>query len=164
MLYPLARVGGASHPDMPAAVRELYTEAATVAAVSRRAGAALARATVERLIKVLDPGAPAGATLDKRIDRIRSRVSTPLGELLEVVRYLGNKMLHVEDQPGDLVVLALDDQEGPALVELLLAAANDLVAELITKPNTVAGLRDRLPEQVRAKLAGGASGGSGGGS
>ncbi|HEV2780786.1 MAG TPA: DUF4145 domain-containing protein [Actinophytocola sp.] len=97
MIYPLARLGAQPHADMPDEVRRLYDEASTVAAVSRRAGAALARAMVERLIKVLDPRAPKGAKLDTRIDRIRGRVSTPLGEMLEVVRYLGNKMLHVEE-------------------------------------------------------------------
>jgi hypothetical protein len=161
MVHPAGRpLGPPAHLDMPEEVRALYEEAAAVAALSRRAGAALARAAVERLIKLLDPDAPAGANLDRRIDRIRERVSTPLGELLEVVRYVGNKMLHVEDQPGELVVLALDDQDGPALGELLLEAINDLVDELITKPTTVASLRDRLPETVRARLTGAASGAS----
>lgn len=55
---------------------------------------------------------------------------------------------------GELVVLALDDTEGPPLVEMLLETANDLVDELVTKPKTIAGLRDRLPEPIRAKLGG----------
>jgi hypothetical protein len=156
VVYPLASLGAPAHPDMPDDARELYVEAAQVAAVSRRAGAALARATVERLIKTLDPDAPNRANLDARITRIRPRVSSSLGDMLEVVRYLGNKMLHVEepDKMGELVVLALDDVEGPLLVEMLLETANDLVDELIAKPNAVAGVRARLPQTLLAKLSG----------
>src|SRR5688500_1715170 len=58
LVYPQSRLGPMPHQDMPVEVRELYEEARTVAGVSRRAGAALARATVERLIKTLDPDAP----------------------------------------------------------------------------------------------------------
>jgi hypothetical protein len=44
MVYPQRSAGRPAHLDMPEPVRELYAEAAAVAAVSRRAGAALARA------------------------------------------------------------------------------------------------------------------------
>lgn len=53
LVYPLSRLAARPHPDMPDDVRSLYDEAAAVAAVSRRAAAALARTTVERLIKHL---------------------------------------------------------------------------------------------------------------
>jgi hypothetical protein len=79
-------------------------------------------------------------------------VSTPLGELLDVVRVLGNDALHLDDQPGELLVLALDDTTGPELVELLLNTANDLVDELVTKPKTSRGLWDQLPEGIQARL------------
>ncbi|UVS77346.1 hypothetical protein [Actinokineospora sp. UTMC 2448] len=49
-------------------------------------------------------------------------------------------------------MVAVDDTEDPQLVELLLETINDLVDELITKPKTVAGVRDRLPEALRNKL------------
>jgi uncharacterized protein DUF4145 len=106
LVYPPARLVTQPHPDMPSEVRVLYEEAAAVGPVSRRAGAVLARATVERLIKHLDPDAPKGANLDKRIERIKARgVSTSVGEMLDVVRVTGNHALHVDDQPGELVVL-----------------------------------------------------------
>lgn len=150
MVYPRARLGAPAHPDMPEAVRELYAEGAAVAVVSRRAGAALARATVERLLKHLDPTAPTRAKLEERIGRVRGRVSTPLAQLLDVVRVTGNCAVHVDDQPGDLVVMALDDAEGP---ELLLGAVNGLVDELITRPKITDELWEKLPAGVKAKLA-----------
>ncbi len=153
MIYPRAQLGGPPHPDMPGEVRDLYEEAASVAPVSRRAGAALARATVERLIKLLDPDAPRKADkLDHRIERIRGRVSPPVAEMLDVVRVTGNKALHVEDDPAELVVLALDDKEGPQLLELLLDTANDLVDELITKPKTTSTYWAKLPPGIQAQL------------
>jgi hypothetical protein len=152
MVYPLARLGSSAHEDMPDPVRELYEEAATVAAVSRRAGAALARATVERLLRHLDTDAPKKATLESRIDRIRNQVGTPLGQRLDIVRVLGNGMLHVDGDPGDLVVMALDDDEGPALIELLLDTANDLVDELIARPQHTKSLWAKLPDGIREKL------------
>jgi hypothetical protein len=155
MVYPHHRLGSAPHEDMPSDIRSIYIEAATAATVSRRAGAALARAMVERLIKHIDPDAPRNAKLDKRIDRIHPRVSTSLSEMLEVVRHVGNKLLHADtsEQLGELIVMALDDTEGPQLVELLLTTANDLVDELITKPRITAELREHLPEAIQAKLA-----------
>lgn len=152
LVYPPHRLGAPPHVDLPDGVRELYEEAAAVASVSRRAGAALARATVERLIKHLDPGAPRGAKLEQRIERLRPpRVSAPLWQMLTVVRVAGNQAMHVEDAPGELVVLALDDEDGPAMVEWLLETVNNLVDELISRPKIAQELFDKLPDGVQAK-------------
>jgi hypothetical protein len=155
MVYPLAPLGSPPHPDMPGDVRALYEEAAAVAAVSRRAGAALARTTVERLMKHLDPNVPVkDNNLDRRIARIKERgVSTPLGKMLDVVRVTGNGALHVDDRPGELVVMALDDRDGPPLLELFLEVVNDLVDELIVKPRTTHQLWNKLPEKTKERLA-----------
>ncbi|MBB5857875.1 DUF4145 domain-containing protein [Amycolatopsis umgeniensis] len=155
MVFPLARAGAPAHADMPPEVRDLYEEAAAVTPISRRAGAALARATVERLIKHLDAGAPANARLDDRIALLHGRISTPLQQLLDIVRVLGNDMLHVDEQPGDLAVIALDEDQGPGVIELVLRAANDLVDELVTRPRTTSSLWAHLSpgtqQNIRAK-------------
>jgi len=118
---------------------------------------------VERLIKVLDPDGPPREDLSARIARIKSRVTQPLGEMLDVVRVTGNGALHVDEQPGELVVMALDDQDGPQLLELLLQTANDLVEELVTRPSTTSELWAKLPEGVHNRLqpAGASGGGEG---
>jgi hypothetical protein len=149
MVYPHARRGPAPHADMPQAARVLYQEAAAVATASLRAGAAMARAVVERLVKEIDDEAPARANLETRIGRLRPRVSTPLAQLLDVVRVTGNGALHSDD--SDIVVFALDDQEGPAVFALLLEAANGLVDELITKPRVVSEVWNKLPQAIRDK-------------
>lgn len=159
MVYPsMSRsAGSAAHADMPAEVRELYEEAAAVAPISRRAGAALARATVERLLKHLDADAPKHANLEQRIARIQPRVSTETWQLLEVVRVTGNGAVHVDEQPDEIVIMALDDTEGPALLEMLLETANNLVDELITRPRITSGLWETLPEKIKSKVRPGSS-------
>jgi hypothetical protein len=147
-----ATVGPPAHPDMPAHPKQLYQEAAAVAAVSRRASAALARATVERLLKEVDPHAPKRSTLEARIGRVRNRVSTPLAQMLDVVRVTGNDAVHTDADPRELITIALDDQEGPQLLELLLETANDLVDELITRPRTTEALWKKLPAGIKASI------------
>lgn len=160
MVYPVqVRLGSAAHDDMPPQVRELYEEAAAVAVVSPRAGAAFARVTVERLIKHLDPDALRSAMLEQRIARIkRQGISTSLGRMLDVVRVVGNGAVHVKDEPNDLVVLVLDDEQGPEFVNLLLQVTNDLVDELITKSRIVEELWEKIPEVIRARIGSSAGG------
>lgn len=151
MVYPQAMVGGVPHSDMPDGVRALYMEAAAVAAVSTRAGAAFARVTVERLLKHLFPDT------DSRLEHLiaeakRQGVSSSVGRMLDVVRVTGNGAVHVDDQPGDLVVLVLDDLQGPELVAKLLQAVNDLVDDLITKPRQAAELSALIPPHVQARI------------
>jgi len=153
MVYPPASLGDTPHADMPPDVRELYVEAASVAPVSLRAGAALARATLEKLVKHLDPDASSADRLNVRIARIQRQVSKGLGQILDVVRYTGNKALHDENEPSELVVRTLDPRQGPAIVATLLAAVNDLVEELIRRPKERQDLFDDLPDEVKQDIA-----------
>lgn len=112
----------------------------------------MARAAVESLIKSVDRDAAKKATLEERIRRLQGRVSTPLGRMFDVVRVTGNSALHQSvETPAELVVIALDDEEGPQLVSLLLEAANDLVEELITRPRVAAELWSKLPAAIRER-------------
>ncbi|WP_166871520.1 DUF4145 domain-containing protein [Salinibacterium sp. ZJ450] len=135
---------------MPAAARELYTEAADVLAISKRAATARASATLERLLRELDPDA-GKVSLADRIDPVLGRVSTPLDEMLAVIRHVGNKSLHVEDEPDDVTMLVLDPNE-EEIVELIFESINDLVDELITRPARSRAICERVPERVRAMV------------
>jgi hypothetical protein len=136
IVYPRVSPAPAPNPDMPAAPRELYLEAASVMAVSRRAGAAMARATLERLLIELDPSAKKDARLDDRIIDAMQK---------------GNEALHVDDTPDAAVVLVLD-AENTEIVDVIFAAINDLVDELVTKPAARARLLDAVPQSVRAAV------------
>ncbi|GAB3002747.1 hypothetical protein [Saccharothrix stipae] len=61
----------------------------------------------------------------------------------------------MDDEPGELVVMALDDGECPALLELLLETAGDLVEEMIARPTTVDGLWRLLPKGIRDRVTAG---------
>ncbi|WP_164874479.1 DUF4145 domain-containing protein [Rathayibacter festucae] len=150
MVYPVRSASDIedAHPDMPESAAALYREARDVVPISRRAGAALARAALERLVKELDPDAPARASLDDRIVRLHTRVSQPLWDLLTVLRHTGNKSLHVDSEPDAATVLVLDPQDEDAL-PILFGALNDLVDELVLRPRRTSELLAQVPEAVR---------------
>jgi len=149
MIYPSSGTVPVPHPDMPADARGLYEEAREVLGISRRAGTALARASLERLLKTLDPqdGNPDLAT---RIARVAPRLPESLGQMLTIIRVAGNQSLHVPDQPGELLVLVLDPEE-TEVVELMFEAINELVEQLVTRPAKALSHFERLPEAVRAR-------------
>ncbi|WIB42821.1 DUF4145 domain-containing protein [Curtobacterium sp. MCLR17_058] len=149
IIHPASKGAPAPHPDMPPAAAELYEEARSVVAMSRRAGAAMARATLERLLRDLDPEADGKLTLDRRIERILARVSSGLGRVLDVIRHVGNKSVHVSDSSDDKVLVLVLDEEDAAVVDVLFSAINQLVDELVTKPAQYRKLFDQLPDGVR---------------
>jgi len=159
MMYPRSSTAPMPHADMPPEALLLYMEARDVVGLSPRAGAALARATLEKLLRVLDPDAPKGHDLKKRIDRMESRVSSPLWEMLTVIRHAGNGSLHVEDQPDDVIVLILDPEE-TEIVDLIFAAINDVVDELVTRPKRTRAVFEKVPQSVRDRIGKGATGAS----
>ncbi|MEO2133193.1 DUF4145 domain-containing protein [Microbacterium sp.] len=138
------------HEMMPPEARGLYEEAREVVGISRRAGAALARAALERLLRTIDPTA-GRMSLAARIERIIPEVPAPLGQMLTVVRIAGNDSLHVDDDPHDVLVLVLDPGETEA-VEMIFEAINDLVEEKIAKPDKVRALYAKIPESLREKV------------
>lgn len=151
MVHPTQKGAPQAHVDMPVSAAELYEEARAVLPISRRAGTAMARATLERLLRELDTEAPRGAKLDQRIQRVASRVSSGLAGILDVIRHAGNKSLHVSEELDDVLVLVLDEKE-TEVVDLLLSAINELVDELVTKPNRHQDLIGRLPQAVRDSM------------
>lgn len=150
MIYPTAGTAPVPHPEMPPEAKELYEEAREVVGISRRAGAALARASLERLLKTLDPDA-GNVVLAARIERLIPQVPGPLGQMLTVIRVAGNAALHVDDQPDDVMVLVLDPGEAE-VVELIFEAINELVDEKVTRPRKVSDLYSRVPESIRERV------------
>lgn len=149
IVYPGVKGAPAAHPDMPLTAAQLYEEARSVVAMSRRAGAAMARATLERLLRDLDPEATSNLPLDRRIERILSQVSSGLGKVLDVIRHAGNKSVHVAENFEDGVLVLILDEEDEAIVEVLFSAINQLVDELVTRPRQYDELFEKLPEGVR---------------
>lgn len=145
-----ARLAGvhAPHEEMPGDAAELFREAVSVLPFSRRAAAALCRASMERLVKFLDPDCPRRTKLDERLARLEGRVSTPTIDLLNVLRHVGNTALHGE-QDGDGSATIYIDEDDETIAETFFLVINTLVDELITKPRRSADLYGTLPESVR---------------
>jgi hypothetical protein len=153
LIYPKSSTIPAPSADMPSEVAVLYEEARSVIPVSRRAGAALARATLEKLLKSQDPGASADDSLATRIEAVIPKVSSSLAKLLTLIRHIGNKSLHVEDTPDDAVVLVLDPGQ-TEIVEVIFGAINELVDELITKPKAADAFLALVPKNVTDNVKG----------
>jgi hypothetical protein len=81
MVFPSESPISPAHPDMPDDAAELYNEARAVLPISRRAAAALARATLERLLRGLE-----GVESTKRLDELVAGVAGKVGESLEMTR------------------------------------------------------------------------------
>jgi hypothetical protein len=150
LIYPVAGLAPLPHPEMPPEAKSLYEEAREVLGISRRAGTALARAALERLLRTLDPTAGT-IVLAARIERMIPQVPESLGQMLTVIRVAGNASLHVNDEPDDVLVLVLDPGE-TEVVELIFEAINDLVEAQIAKPNKVANLYSKIPESLRERV------------
>jgi hypothetical protein len=153
MMYPEGSSFAPSpHEAMPDEAKQLYLEAAAVAGISPRASAAFARATLELLLKRLDP-MDGRVDLRKRIDHVLPTVgaNSPLGRMLTVIRHTGNKSVHVEDQPDAIMVQILDPEQ-PGVLEMIFRSINDLVEQLIAYPQKVEALFENVPEKVRSEV------------
>jgi len=149
LIFPEENTYPLPHRDMPGPTRELYEEARVVAARSPRAGAALARAALEKLLKEVRPDDK--GNLDERIAALHDNVGTDLWAGLTVLRHVGNKALHGSDPTDTVVALVLEDEDSNAL-DLLFELINQLVDDLLSKPKRTRALFDKLPGDV-AKAA-----------
>ena len=147
VVYPKVSSAPPAHPDMPVELLDLYNEARAVLSTSPRAAAALARAVLERLLKLVDQDASPKLKLDGRIQRVQKEVSASLGRMLDVIRHGGNQALHGADDSDGIVVLILDPGD-TTIVDFFFESINDLVDELITKPRRRTELVDALPPDV----------------
>lgn len=134
------------HEQMDAAAKVIYQESAAVLPISRRASAALARAAMEVQLKALGIGKP-NDRLDERIADLSAKVSEPLWKALTALRDAGNKALH-ESQANGLVAILLDGSDSE-LARFLLSAINQIVDELIARPQRANEVYDLLPQGVR---------------
>lgn len=146
LIYPPKSGAVPPHDAMPGTAKELYLEASAVLPHSRRAAAALARASLERLLRAL-PDADPRARLDGLIADLSSVVSPKLWQLLTVLRYVGNDSLH-GDGSSELVSLYLEGDVA-GIVEPIFGAINSIVEELIVQPTEAERLYKMIPEGVR---------------
>jgi hypothetical protein len=151
LVYPALRsVGPPPSPDLPDTALELYEEGRQVAERSRRAGAALLRAALERLVKQLQPE---GRTLNDKIGLLLPNVSAGLGMALDVLRDTGNGVLH-DEVPDGVAALVVDESASSSsqVFDYLCDVVNRLTDELITRPKQDAEMFAKIPDGARAAI------------
>lgn len=147
MVWPMSAGAVAPpHDELTEPARGLYIEARAVLPHSRRAAAALIRASLERLLReVLEEP---GGRLHDLIATAHTRVSVPLWRMLTAVRVLGNTTLH-EDDDSELVTLYLGDDDA-STAEPYFWTVNAVVEELIERPRIAAEMYASIPDSKRA--------------
>jgi len=133
MVYPNCGFAPMPNEDMPENVKMDYEEAATIAALSPKAAAALLRLAIQKLCVHL------GGKGKKINDDIAKLVKDGLPELvqqsLDIVRVVGNDAVH----PGQI---DFDDQE---VVGNLFDLLNIITDRMISSPKKIKGLYSSLP-------------------
>lgn len=145
LVFPIAIATDITpHELMSHDAKEIFEEACAVLPVSRRAAAALARASMELELRHLL--SDTRSDLHSMIGELSTEVSTDLWQSLTVLRDTGNKSLHGGDNG---VVGILIDGSDEDLVEFLLSAVNRIVDEKVAKPQRASQLYNLLPQGVR---------------
>ncbi len=140
-VFPNTGTAPRPNSEMPADPKLDYLEAATIAATSPRASAALLRLAIQKLCVHLGG---TGANLNDDIgELVASGLPTQVQRALDVVRVVGNNAVH----PGQI------DANDAALADKLFPLVNLIVEYMIELPKRTKDLYDALPEGAKAAIA-----------
>jgi hypothetical protein len=142
LLYPNTGSAPLPNEDLPAAVKAIYGEAASVARLSPRAAAALLRLAVEMLCKDLGQSGTLNEMIQSLVDA--RRIPSQILKALDVIRVVGNEAVH----PGE--ISKLDDEKS---VQGLFAFINLVAEHAITLPRAIDKAFGDLPEGARSHIA-----------
>lgn len=140
MLYPTTCSVMEPSADMPADVKSLYLEAASVLNLSPRSAAALLRLALQKLLnQVL--GVEAKSAINDNIKLLKEKsVSASLIKALDVIRVFGNESVH----PGTIEL-----EDSPDDAEYLFVVLNMIVEQFFTQQRRLEELFEQIPEPKR---------------
>lgn len=142
LVFPGSLAGPAPSPDLPPDLAEDFEEARRVVDLSPRGAAALLRLLVQKLCKHLgEPGDNINADIGSLV---RKGLDSSVQQALDAVRVIGNEAVH----PGQM---DLQDDRDTAL--LLFELVNDIVAQMISRPNRAREIYAKLPQAKRDAIA-----------
>lgn len=134
MVYPDNVNAPKPNDDMPASVKQFYTEAASIYQKSPRGAAALLRLGIQILCKELGES---GTNINSDIKHLVAKGLPPIvQQSLDIVRVTGNEAVH----PGQI------DTDDPKVVGSLFELTNIVVQYMISLPKQVSELYSTLPE------------------
>lgn len=128
-------------PHMPEAVTALYSEAASISALSPRAAAALLRVALEAALKEKYPDQAKQSLTDLIGWAKKQGLPEWTQQAMDVVRFKGNKAAH-----------EVDLEDGPDTAATLFVLVNTVVEVLIARPRQIQEEYDSLPKTVRASI------------
>jgi len=141
MIWPLGGAAPVPNADLPEEVKRDYNEAKAIGGLSPRGAAALLRLAIQRLCMHLGGK---GKNLNEDIGGLVEKgLSTSIQEALDTVRVVGAHAVH----PGEM---NLDDDS--ATVRSLFDLINLIADRMISEPNRVRSLYDRLPKTAREAI------------
>ncbi len=131
-----------ANSDMPETIKELYNEAGTIYNKSPRAACALLRLAIDKLCNELGEN---DRDINKNIgELVKKGLPKSIQQALDVVRVVGNKAVH----PGQISFDVDDANTATMLMHLL----NIITQRMITEPNEINALYQKLPESVKDSI------------
>lgn len=141
LIIPVASTAPLPHEDLPESVLSEFNEAREVYSASPRAAAALLRLAIQKLCREL--GQPGESINDDIASLVQNGLPTQIQQSLDIIRVVGNNAVH----PGKL------NDEDIAEVSLpMFELLNQIGEEMITKPNKLKNLYDKLPKCSREAI------------
>jgi hypothetical protein len=141
LISPPVRQGAHPNADLPEDVLHDYEEARSILDLSPRGAAALLRLCVQKLCIRLGEK---GRKIDDDIASLVKKGLNPLvHQSLDIVRVIGNEAVH----PG---VMDLKDDRDTATA--LFGLVNAIADQMITHPNTVKAMYEKLPAAKKAAI------------
>lgn len=140
IIYPTTNMACIPLPslDMPKEVAEDYDEARTIFGYSPRSSAALLRLALQKLCIQLGGK---GTNLNDNIGAlVQKGLSTQIQQALDILRVIGNNAVH----PGEI-----DIQQNKEITLKLFEIINFIVNQMITQPQEIAKIYDKLPEGAK---------------
>ena len=139
--YPPVRNGEPPNADMPEDIRADYEEARAVISASPRSAAALLRLCIQKLCKHFGER---GQNINEDIKNLVAKgLDLRIQQALDVVRVVGNEAVH----PGQL-----DLRDDTQTAESLFRLVNLVVEKMVSEPNHIKSMFDKLPESKRAEI------------
>jgi hypothetical protein len=140
MIAPVRGNAPPPNADLPPDVKGLYEEAASISALSPRGAAALLRLAIQHLATHLGGE---GKNINADIASLVSKgLPLKVQQALDIVRVVGNNAVH----PGQV------DTDDPKVVGELFVLVNLIAEYMISMPNRVSGLYEKLPEPAREAI------------
>lgn len=141
LVFPEMKIDIKPNKDLPAEIKLDFEEAREIVNSSPRGAAALLRLSIQKLCKYLGEK---GVSIDEDIGNLVKKGLNPLVQKsLDIVRVIGNEAVH----PGT-INLNDDRQTSITLFELV----NSITEQMISHPNTVKKLYEKLPEKKRKAI------------